>query len=141
MAEVIDPIPFEEIADNIPTLCWLADETGSIFWYNAQWYGYTGTGPEEMAGWGWRSVHHPKTLGDVLDRWVNCIATGEPFEMVFPLRGADGIYRPFLTRVRPVMNGKQIRSWFGVNIEISAVMEAPAFHEEWMRLAVKMGEA
>ena len=26
----------------------------------------------------------------------------EPFDMVFPLRGADGVFRPFLTRVMPV---------------------------------------
>lgn len=141
MAEAIPPDQFEMVANNIPILCWLADATGSIFWYNDRWYCYTGTTPDEMAGWGWRSVHHPKTLGDVLERWVNCLATGEPFEMVFPLRGADSVYRPFLTRVCPVMDGQKVRSWFGVNIEISAVMTAPAFHDEWVRLSSKMGEA
>lgn len=141
MTDPLAPDQFEVIANNIPTLCWLADATGSIYWYNEQWYIYTGTTADEMAGWGWRSVHHPATLGDVMLRWIDCIATGDPFEMIFPLRGADSVYRPFLTRVRPVMNGKHVRSWFGVNLEISAVMDAPAFHVEWKRLAAKMNAA
>ncbi len=41
--------------------------------------------------------------------------------MVFPLRGADGVFRPFLTRVMPVKDaeGKVVR-WFGTNTDISA---------------------
>ena len=44
----------------------------------------------ELEGWGWQSVHDPELLPDVLLRWQASIATGEPFDMVFPLRGADG---------------------------------------------------
>lgn len=140
MTDALRADQFEIIANNIPTLCWLADATGSIYWYNDQWYAYTGSGPSEMAGWGWRAVHHPNTLGDVLTRWMDSIATGEAFEMIFPLRGADGVYRPFLTRVRPVLNGSKIRSWFGVNIEVSGLMDDPDLGEQWAQLSAKMGE-
>lgn len=51
-----------------------------------------------MEGWGWQSVHDPEQLPSVMERWQQSIITGEPFEMTFPLRGADGIFRPFLTR-------------------------------------------
>ena len=34
-------------------------------------------------------------------RWQQSLDTGEPFEMEFPLRGADGVFRWFLTRVVP----------------------------------------
>src|SRR4051812_17390425 len=40
--------PFRPLADNIPHLAWMADRTGSIFWYNRRWYEYTGTTPEDM---------------------------------------------------------------------------------------------
>ena len=60
-----------------------------------------GTTPEQMEGWGWQSVHDPEVLPEVLERWAASIADGEPFEMVFPLRGADGRFRQFLTRVLP----------------------------------------
>jgi PAS domain S-box-containing protein len=112
---------FHALADSLPELCWMARADGHIFWYNQTWYEYTGTTPEQMEGWGWQSVHDPKILPAVLERWKGCIQRGQPFEMEFPLRGADGVFRRFLTRVRPVRNseGKVIR-WFGTNTNIHA---------------------
>lgn len=110
---------FRLLAENIPTLCWIANGDGYIVWYNRRWHEYCGTTPEEMEGWGWQSVHDPELLPSVMKRWTSSVATGQAFEMTFPLRGADGIYRPFLTRIQPVRDaeGKVIR-WFGVNTEI-----------------------
>jgi PAS domain S-box-containing protein len=47
--------------------------------------------------------------------------------MVFPLRGADGLFRPFLTRIVPARNeaGAVVR-WFGVNTEIGDQVSAEA---------------
>jgi PAS domain S-box-containing protein len=111
---------FRMLANAIPQLCWMANGDGWIFWYNEGWYKYTGTTPEQMAGWGWQSVHDSEALPDVMARWKESLAKGEPFEMVFPLRGADGIFRLFLTRVTPVrgQDGKVAR-WFGTNTDIS----------------------
>ncbi len=112
---------FRNLADSIPTLCWSAGPDGAIDWYNQRWYEYTGTSPAEMLGWGWQSVHDPKELPAVLEGWQSSIDTGKPFEMVFPLRGADGEFRPFLTRVQPVRNRDgAIASWFGTNTDISS---------------------
>src|SRR5215212_2412499 len=98
----------------------MADAEGWIFWYNRRWYEYTGTTPAEMEGWGWQSVHDPAMLPEVMERWKGSIATGEPFDMVFPLRGADGLFRSFLTRVQPLRDkdGRIIR-WFGTNTDIT----------------------
>jgi PAS domain S-box-containing protein len=118
---------FYEVANNLPTLCWVADAAGSIFWYNRRWYEYTGASPESQEGWGWTSVHDPDRLPDVLNRWKYSIATGEPFEMTFPLKGNDGIFRPFLTRVVPQRDpaGIIVR-WLGTNVDISAQLAAEA---------------
>ena len=38
------PIPdehFHLLADHLPTLCWMANGDGYIFWYNRGWYEYT----------------------------------------------------------------------------------------------------
>ena len=112
---------FRTLADSIPQLAWMADETGWISWYNQGWYEYTGTTPEQMAGWGWQRVHDPAVLPVVMERWQASIRSGQPFEMVFPLRGADGVFRPFLTRVRPIRDESgRIRQWFGTNTDVSA---------------------
>ena len=107
-------------AESIPQMAWAADETGSIFWYNQRWYDYTGTTFEEMQGWGWRKVHDPNVLPQVLANWKKAIATGEAFEMVFPIRGANGEFRSFLTLVKPVKDsaGRVLR-WFGSNTDIT----------------------
>jgi len=116
---------FRTLADSIPQLAWMANPDGWIFWYNRRWYEYTGTTPEMMQGWGWQSVHHPAELPRVLERWQSCLQTGNAFDMVFPLRGADGLFRPFLTRILPLKDaaGKVVR-WFGTNTDISAQKNA-----------------
>jgi PAS domain S-box-containing protein len=108
------------LADTIPQLAWMAEPDGYIFWYNRRWYEYTGTSPHDMEGWGWQSVHDPDMLSEVLARWKASIATGQPFDMVFPLRAADGSFRSFLTRVNPLREpGGSILYWFGTNTDIS----------------------
>ncbi|HEY2017420.1 MAG TPA: PAS domain-containing protein [Bryobacteraceae bacterium] len=111
---------FRTLAETIPHLAWMADERGHIFWYNQRWYEYTGTSLEEVEGWGWQAVHDPNMIPEVLTRWQEAIDSGTPFEMVFPLRGADSSFRTFLTRVEPVKDqeGRVVR-WFGTNTDIT----------------------
>ena len=116
---------FRLLADNLPTLCWIARGDGFIYWYNRRWHDYCGSTPEAMEGWGWQSVHDPMELPQVMDNWTRSIQTGEPFEMIFPLRGADGIFRRFLTRIVPVMGADdKIVRWLGVNTEIESQLVA-----------------
>ena len=134
---------FRTLADNLPVLCWMAEGNGWIFWYNRRWYDYTGTTPDSMEGWGWESVHHPDFLPEVLRRWQHSIHNGEPFEMTFPLKGADGVFRPFLTRVVPVRDeAGEVRRWFGTNADVSEIVasEAALRHsEERLRFALMAG--
>jgi PAS domain S-box-containing protein len=122
---------FRTLANSIPTLCWIAGPDGHISWYNQQWYDYTGTAPADMEGWGWQTVHDPEVLPQVMERWQTSLESGEPFEMVFPLRSAGGSYKSFLTRVQPVRdgNGKVVR-WFGTNTDITAQRAAEQALEE-----------
>jgi PAS domain S-box-containing protein len=110
---------FRSLADAIPTLAWSARADGYIDWYNQRWYEYTGTTPAQMEGWGWRAVHDPETLPEVEQRWRAAIRAGVMFEMTFPLRGADGRARQFLTRAVPLHDdrGRVIR-WFGTNTDV-----------------------
>ena len=129
---------FRTLADAIPQLCWTANADGWIFWYNQRWYDFTGKTPQEMEGWGWQSVHDPAVLPVVLEGWKNAIAAGVPFEMVFPLRAADGAFHPFLTRVVPVHDPTGKIVWFGTNTDIAEqrlIEEALAENQERLRLA------
>jgi PAS domain-containing protein len=58
-ARAIDDETFRLMAENVPTLCWVANGDGYIVWYNRRWHEYCGTTPEEMEGWGWRRCTTP----------------------------------------------------------------------------------
>jgi PAS domain S-box-containing protein len=110
---------FRTLANSIPQLAWMARADGFILWYNQRWYDYTGTTPEQMEGWGWQSVHDPAVLPTVLSRWRDAIALVQTFEMEFPLRGADGTFRNFLTRVQPIKDSEgRLVQWFGTNTDV-----------------------
>lgn len=111
---------FKLLANTIPQLAWIARADGYINWYNQRWYEYTGTTQKQMEGWGWQQLQHPKYLSGVVKRWKASIATGESFEMVFPILGKDGIYRDFLTKSTPLKdNNGKVEQWFGTNTDIS----------------------
>ena len=116
---------FAALADNIAQLAWMADATGYIFWYNQQWYDYTGTTLETMRGAGWKQVHDPALVDDVNTRYLDSIQAGQPWEDTFPLRGADGRYRWFLSRARPIRDeatGEVVR-WFGTNTDVTELRQ------------------
>lgn len=127
---------FRALADNIPNLVWMARADGWIYWYNSRWYDYTGTTPEQMEGWGWQAVHDPQVLPTVLERWQRSIKRGEMFEMTFPLRGADGLFRPFLTRVAPIYDAEgQLVQWFGTNTDITGQKRLEQQKDEFIGIA------
>lgn len=53
-------------------------------------------GPSAVPG------HQASRKSDRKQRWKDSLATGQAFERVFPLKGADGAFRPFLTRIVPL---------------------------------------
>jgi PAS domain S-box-containing protein len=113
---------FRAMANSMSQLAWIASADGAIDWYNRRWYEYTGATPAEMEGWGWQRVHDPERLPAVLAEWKAAIAAGAPLEIEFPLRGADGTFRTFLTRVVPVRDASgQVVQWFGTNTDVDAL--------------------
>jgi PAS domain S-box-containing protein len=118
---------FRNLANNMPQLAWMADEKGSIFWYNDRWFEYTGSTLQEMSGWAWRKALHTDHVQRVVDKITHCFQTGEDWEDTFPLRGKDGTYRLFLSKAVPIRNpqGKVLR-WFGTNTDISENKESGA---------------
>ena len=113
-------LEFRTLAENIPQLVWIADKTGSVYWYNQRWFDYTGTAPAEVEGSSWQRVQHPEHVQRVAETVRLAIANEEPWEEIFPIRGKDGIYRWFLSRAMPVRgdNGEVLR-WFGTATDVT----------------------
>ena len=113
------------LANSIPQLAWIASFDGTIAWYNQRWHDYTGTSAEQMAGDGWSIAYDARYLPPMLQGWKTALRDGTPFEMEFPIRGADGQYRWFLTRANPVRDqGGQLLRWFGTSTDVDQVKHA-----------------
>ena len=118
---------FENMANSMPQLSWTADASGHIGWYNQRWYEFTGTNFEEMEGWGWSRVHHPDYLEAVVDKWGIALREERQWEDTFPLRGADGNYRWFLSRAAPIRDERgRVTRWFGTNTDVTREREVAA---------------
>ncbi len=119
---------FRTMADAIPQLAFIAAADGGVYWYNRRWYEYTGTTLAQAEGWGWQSVLEPSAAPEAIERWRASIVTGEPMDVEVSLRGADGGFRWFLTRVVPLKGSdERVVRWFGTCTDISesrAVSEA-----------------
>lgn len=115
---------FRMLADNISQLAWIAAPDGALTWYNKRWYDYTGTHFDKMQGWGWIAVHHPDHVDRVREHFAACIAAGTEWEDTFPLRGADGQFRWFLSRAKPIRDDQgRIVNWFGTNTDVTELLE------------------
>lgn len=111
---------FRALADNIAQFAWMADASGYIYWYNQRWFDYTGTTLEEMAGWGWQSVHHPDHLERVVAKFKASLDGGSIWEDTFPLRAVDGSYRWFLSRAMPIRDDQgNVVLWCGTNTDVT----------------------
>lgn len=115
---------FRMLADNISQLAWIARPDGRLAWFNKQWYDYTGGTPDEMVGHGYRKHHHPDHGERAEQRFAEALAEGTDWEDTFPLRGADGRYRWFLSRAKPIRDDDgEIIWWFGTNTDVTEQRE------------------
>ena len=129
---------FRALFDFMPQLGWTAQPDGFLDFYNRGWYEYTGTTYEQMQGWGWQRVHDPEILPQVIAGWTDALARKEPWEMEFPLRRHDGVFRWFLTRVNPIRNAAgEIVRWVGINTDIHDRKQAGARTEARLRLLME----
>ncbi|HUF04700.1 MAG TPA: PAS domain S-box protein [Aridibacter sp.] len=115
---------FRSMANSIPQLAWMADETGNIFWYNDRWYEYTGSTPDEMEGWGWQKVLRRELVDEITEKFRSHIENGREWEDTFPLKSASGEFRWFLSRAKPIRDKKErIIRWFGTNTDVTERLE------------------
>ncbi len=113
---------FHDLADNIPQLAWIADaeSDGQINWFNKNWFKYTGTTLEEVRGSGWKAVHHPDHVDRVTRKFEHHVRMGLDWEDTFPLRGRDGRYRWFLSRMKVTRDESgAVSRLFGTNTDVT----------------------
>ena len=102
------PSEFQALADATPALIWVDAADGGRTLVNRAWLEFTGAGPREDLGGGWRARVHPGDAERCAAVRTAAIAAGEPFELEYRLRRADGRYRWVLDRGAPLGDGTYV---------------------------------
>ena len=96
------PPDFQALADATPALIWVdaADQGRTLV--NRAWREFTGAGPDDDLDDGWLARVHPDDAERCGEVRTAAMAGGEPFELEYRLRRADGRYRWVLERGAPL---------------------------------------
>jgi len=100
-------------------MVWSTLPDGFHDYYNARWYEFTGVSAGSTDGEGWNDMFHPEDQERAVARWRHSLETGEPYEIEYRLRRADGVYRWVLGRATPIRSDDgEIVRWFGTCTDI-----------------------
>ena len=110
-------VRYRSLADAVPQIVWTTDEDGTTLFYNARWYEYTGMAPGEVEPAS--AYMHPEDAPAALERWEHARASGDPLEIEYRFRRADGIYRWHLGRaVCQRDESGSVTGWVGTATDI-----------------------
>jgi PAS domain S-box-containing protein len=101
------------IVNSIPGLVCTMSPAGEVQELNQQLLEYFGKTPETLRGWAMTDAVHPDDLPMVVREFTYSITTGTPYDVEHRCRRADGVYRWFQIRARPVKDsGDRTTGWY-----------------------------
>ena len=110
---------FQTIADAMPQLVWSTLPDGYHDYFNQRWYEFTGMTPGSTMGEVWHDLLHPDDQERAARRWQHSLDTGDPYEIEYRFKSADGVYRWFIGRAMPIRDRLgRIERWFGTCTDI-----------------------
>lgn len=109
---------YRQIAETIPHMAWAALPDGSLDFFNARVYEYTGRTHRQLVEWGWRAVVHPDDWERCRALWTKAFRKGQPYELEYRLRRRDGRYLWHLGSAMPLREGGRVVRWFGTSTDI-----------------------
>lgn len=126
------------LVDTVPSLIWLMTPDGLPYYFNKRFVDWAAVDSgDAAAGTGrplatYTALIHPDDRAEAVGLLHKAVATGEPLSLKCRLRGKDGAYRWFDSRLQPLRDetGKIIR-WYGVNLDVDDEVRS----QEALRLA------
>jgi formate hydrogenlyase transcriptional activator len=101
------------IVDSIPGQIAVMTAGGEVELVNRQILEYFGKTTEELQNWATNNSFHPDDIRRTSDAWERALETGQPFDFENRGRRADGVYRWFHARVRPLRDAEgRIVRWY-----------------------------
>jgi PAS domain S-box-containing protein len=113
------------LAESIPQQVWTALPNGDLDFVNRRVLDYFGAARQsELLGSAWLAAVHPDDARRSQERWRHSLRTGDPYEVEFRLKRADGVYRWHLARALALRHQDGIVKWFGTNTDMDDLTRA-----------------
>jgi diguanylate cyclase (GGDEF)-like protein/PAS domain S-box-containing protein len=118
---------WQQLVAAMPQIVWIARPDGWLVHLNERWEEFTGRSLEEGLGEGWLSAVHPDDRDRAAGRWAEATRSGEPYQIEYRLRRADGSHCWMLGRARPVCDAQgETVKWFGTCTDVEELKAAQA---------------
>jgi len=105
---------------------WTSAPNGEIVDPLPTWEAFSGQRFDQYRGLGWLEAIHPDDREMIAERWRKAVAreshppNNRYYEVDYRVRRYDGVYRHFVNRTVPVLNGNgQVEEWVGISFDIT----------------------
>ena len=122
------------VVDSMAALVAFVTPTGEIEYFNRDFLAYTGRSFEELQNWVATDTVHPDDVPTILQAFQE-LDRGLPYDELIRIRGADGDYRRFRTRMAPCFDSEgAITRWCSVMADVEDQKRAEALLEGEVRM-------
>ena len=112
-------LQLREFAQAMPNHVWAARPDGQLDWFNDRLISYSGLTLEELQSSPWHAMVHAEDADRAQRQWAYALLSGQPYEVEFRLRRADGSYFWHLARAQPIRDEQgRITRWVATNTDI-----------------------
>ena len=122
---------FQDLADGLPEIVWIAEPDGRLNWLNKKWFDYTALSNVQSLGHGWRDVLHAADSAQFLQQFEQAFSQGGTFRAECRLRQTDGTYRWMLCRAEQQRYGNSApNQWLGSFTDIDELKQAQHLQDQ-----------
>ncbi|MEO6039554.1 MAG: PAS domain-containing protein, partial [Saprospiraceae bacterium] len=103
---------FRTLAETLPQLVWITDQSGAQEYASSRWEEYTGIKPSGTATW--QQMVHPDDMPAIAAVWDASIRNGKPYKVEVRLKNKQGDYCWHFVQAEPIRGIEgQIVKWIG----------------------------
>lgn len=127
---------FNELANAMSQLAWIAEPGGRVLYFNDRIDEYTGAEKLVDGTWSWKKLIHPEDLPSTIDDLKLAIANKAVFVKEHRFQMKDGIFRWHLSRIIPYRNEvAHISKWIGTATDIDDIKQMALRKDDFLSVA------
>lgn len=109
----------QDMANSMPQLVWIANEEGTVTYYNNRINEFAGAKKNENGTWTWQGMIHPDDFRSTIHAWHNAVKNLTIYQVEHRILMRDGTYRWHLSRAYAYQgDGDGGIKWYGTATDV-----------------------